>query len=157
MELADFLGCIAEHLGKSLVRLIHFSVLIEDNYPIYGLVDEDTPPGGFIGQRLLGLFALGDIPGYLKTGNNISIGVSNGAGRILPEDNLPRRHYPLLLYSVRLAVLKGLFYRAALAHLVSICVNAMAFLSQVGTKRCLRRLILINNVVVFILYGEAVF
>src|SRR4030043_1732867 len=53
MKLADFLGGISQHLGKSLVCLTHFAVLIEDNYAVAGLFDQDTPSGGFVRQCLL--------------------------------------------------------------------------------------------------------
>ncbi|MBA7582504.1 hypothetical protein ES708_24434 [subsurface metagenome] len=89
MELAGFLRGIAKHFGESLVGFIHLALLVEDNDTVTGLVDKDAPPGHFVCQLLLHLLALGDIPGYLKTGNYLSLSVSNRTGGILPVGNLP--------------------------------------------------------------------
>src|SRR4030042_1165409 len=61
VELTNLLGGVSQHLGKSPVCLNHFGILIENNYPISGLVHQDTPSGGFVGQRLFRLLAFGDI------------------------------------------------------------------------------------------------
>ncbi|MBA7582502.1 hypothetical protein ES708_24432 [subsurface metagenome] len=56
-----------------------------------------------------------------------------------------------------LAVLKCLFYRAAIADLFVTGVDPIAFLSQAVTKKSPCQLILIDNVIVFIHYIETVF
>ncbi|MBA7582503.1 hypothetical protein ES708_24433 [subsurface metagenome] len=58
---------------------------------------------------------------------------------------------------MRLAILERPGYRAAVADLFVTAVDAVAFLSDMFTKGFLRLFILVNNVVVSILYGDAVF
>src|SRR5271157_1394098 len=47
MKLADFLGSVAQHLAKTLVRLEHQAIFVQYHDPVSGLLDQDSPADCF--------------------------------------------------------------------------------------------------------------